>query len=61
MKEGLPMTKLNGWKKPFAIFLFCAVAAIASSTQTFTTLQQFDGTDGVQPYGGLVQATNGDL
>jgi len=28
---------------------------------TFTTLHSFDGTDGVNPYGALVQATDGDL
>jgi len=34
---------------------------LAVSAQNFTTVHSFDRTDGEQPYGTLVQATNGDL
>jgi len=40
---------------------FCVAAAIASSAQAFTTLVSFDGADGANPYGGLVQATDGNF
>jgi uncharacterized repeat protein (TIGR03803 family) len=33
----------------------------SSGLQAFTTLASFNGTDGSNPYAGLVQATNGDL
>jgi uncharacterized repeat protein (TIGR03803 family) len=36
-------------------------AACFSSLQAFTVLASFNGTDGLVPYAGLVQATNGDL
>src|SRR5271154_11113 len=34
---------------------------LSLSAQTFTTLHNFDGTDGSQVFPGLVQAANGDL
>jgi uncharacterized repeat protein (TIGR03803 family) len=55
------MTRLNSWKRFLAIFLFCAVAAILSSAQTFTTLTVFDGTDGQGPNGPLSQGLDGEL
>jgi uncharacterized repeat protein (TIGR03803 family) len=54
------MMKFNNWKHPFAIFLFCTAAAIASSAQTFTTLANFNNTDGDEPVS-LVQATDGNF
>ncbi len=38
-----------------------AAMAFALPAQTFTTLDRFDGADGAQPWGALVQATNGYL
>src|ERR1700685_567924 len=47
---------------PRACFVsgFCVAAAIASSAQTFTTLHNFDGTDGAGP-SGLVQGADGNF
>ena len=42
------------------VLLFCAVAAITASAQTYTKLVTFEGTDGSDP-SGLVQGTNGNL
>ena len=53
--------KFNCGKNPYAVLVLCAATAIALPGQTFTTLHSFDGTDGQNPYSGLVQATNGDL
>ncbi len=52
---------MNWGKRAYAVFLLCATTAIALLAQTFTTLHSFDDTDGIFPFGGLVQATNGDL
>ena len=38
-----------------------AATCFSSGLQAFTTLASFNGTDGANPYTGLVQATNGDL
>ncbi|MGO9306499.1 MAG: choice-of-anchor tandem repeat GloVer-containing protein [Candidatus Korobacteraceae bacterium] len=45
------------------VFWFCAVAAIASPAQNsfFTTLVNFDGTDGSFPAASLVQGNDGSL
>jgi uncharacterized repeat protein (TIGR03803 family) len=55
------VTRRSGWLYACAAFLFCAVAAIASSAQTFTNLASFVGPNGANPYGALVQGINGDL
>lgn len=39
----------------------CGTVFKMTPTGTLTTLHSFDSTDGAQPFGGLVQATNGDL
>ena len=55
------MKRSNVGKLTCAIFLFGA-AAIASPAQTFTTLVNFDGTNGFAPYyEALVQGLNGNL
>jgi uncharacterized repeat protein (TIGR03803 family) len=55
------MTRLSAWKKASAVFLLCAATAVASSAQTFTNLFSFDGADGSDPMGSLVQGASGDL
>lgn len=55
------MDRLIWWKEAYAVFLLCVATAIAAPAQTFTSLLSFDGTDGGEPIGGLVQATNGNL
>ncbi len=42
------------------IWVFYLATAIASPAQTFTTLHNFDGTDGADP-SGLVQGTDGNF
>ena len=48
-------------KAASAMFLLCAAMAMTSPAQTFTTLLNFDGTDGSQPLGPLTQGTDGNL
>src|SRR3954469_13707816 len=56
------VNKSNGGKKFCAILWFCGAVAIASSAQTFTTLANFDESNGRAPYlGSLVQGTDGNL
>ncbi len=43
-----------------AAFLFCAVAVVASSAQTFTTLLDFNGTNGAVP-SALIQGYDGNF
>ena len=43
------------------ILALCAMAAMALSAQTFTTLFSFDGKDGGDPQGALIQATDGNF
>jgi len=53
--------RLNWRNRVYALFLVCAMTAIASPAQTFTNLLSFDGTDGALPYAGLIQGTDGSL
>ena len=58
------MSKVNlhWWKTACAALLLSAATAIALPAQTFTTLADFDGTDGQNPfYGSFVQGTDGNL
>jgi uncharacterized repeat protein (TIGR03803 family) len=41
--------------------VLCATAAIALPAQTFTSLFAFSGRNGANPYGGLVQGTDGNF
>jgi len=55
------MSKLNGWKKDAALILVCLATAIAADAQTFTSLVDFDGTNGDAPlYMSLIQGADGD-
>jgi uncharacterized repeat protein (TIGR03803 family) len=55
------MTKNNSWMMTFVVLLWIATA-IASPAQTFTTLVNFSGTNGVNPYfESLVQGIDGNL
>jgi uncharacterized repeat protein (TIGR03803 family) len=54
------MTKLEGWRIGFVVFMLFAATAIASPAQTFTTLASFDGIDGAFPLAGLVQGRDGN-
>jgi uncharacterized repeat protein (TIGR03803 family) len=55
------MTKTNVLAWTGLVFLLCATGAIASQAQTFTTLLNFDGTNGSDSLAGLVQGTDGNL
>jgi uncharacterized repeat protein (TIGR03803 family) len=48
-------------KSACVVFLFCVLTAIASNAQTFTTLINFDLTNGGQPDVSLVQGLDGSL
>ncbi len=60
-----PFDARRRWEIASAICLLYAVASVAASAQTFTTLYNFCSlsscTDGAAPQAGLVQATNGEL
>ena len=61
MKVGkFNQSRSTGWKTVCAVFLFCAAAAIGSSAQTFTTLVQFNGSNGASPTQ-LLQGMNGNF
>jgi len=56
------MGRVDAWQKACAIFLLCAATAIASSAQTFSTLFNFNGTNGAYPgVSSLVEGTDGNL
>jgi uncharacterized repeat protein (TIGR03803 family) len=62
MKIGkLRQNESSAWKTVCAVFLFCAVATIGSSAQTFTSIHSFDGNDGALPNGGVVQGMDGNF
>jgi uncharacterized repeat protein (TIGR03803 family) len=55
------LEKLKGWKPVCAVFLFLAAMAIVSSAQTFSTLADFNGSDGANTEGSIVQGTDGNF
>ncbi len=54
------MVKLSSMKIACIVLAFCMAAALPSSAQTFTSLANFDFTDGQDP-SWLVQGTNGNF
>ena len=59
------MSQLDSWKQVCAVVAICAavtfVLSAGSSAQTFHVMHAFNGTDGANPYVGLVQGTDGNL
>jgi uncharacterized repeat protein (TIGR03803 family) len=55
------MGKVNWGRWACAVSILCLTTAIVSPAQTFTTLHNFSGTDGRNPYAGLFQSTGGSL
>jgi uncharacterized repeat protein (TIGR03803 family) len=56
------MRKSEFMKVACIVAVFCVATAVASSAQTFTTLANFDGSNGDGPYlGALVQGTDGNF
>src|SRR5215469_1571262 len=55
------LCRLNGRKKAYALFLFCAATAIALPAQTFTNLVNFNLSNGAAPSSPLVQGLDGKL
>jgi uncharacterized repeat protein (TIGR03803 family) len=56
------MGDLSWWKRASAVFAVCAATAIAAHAQTFTTLFDFDGTDGAYPWKmSFVEGVDGNL
>jgi uncharacterized repeat protein (TIGR03803 family) len=56
------MTNLSSWKAIFLWCVICAATAIASRAQTFTTLVNFNYTNGFQPWSmTLIQGTDGNF
>jgi len=53
--------RLNWWKRAYAVLALFAATAMALPAQTFTTLNSFEGPDGGNPSGELVQAANGQI
>jgi uncharacterized repeat protein (TIGR03803 family) len=54
------MTKPSAWKMASVVFL-CAATAIVTQAQTFTTLLDFNLSDGALPFAGLVQGRDGNF
>jgi uncharacterized repeat protein (TIGR03803 family) len=59
------MSKPDSWKKVCGVFAICVAASLTlsgtSAAQTFRLRHAFNGTDGANPYAGLIQGTDGNL
>jgi uncharacterized repeat protein (TIGR03803 family) len=56
------MIKPSSWKAVFLSCVFCAATVIAARAQTFTTLANFDYTNGYMPWSmTLIQGTDGNF
>ncbi len=51
----------SNWKRVQAILVLSVASAVAAHAQTFTTLADFDTTDGANPAAGLVQGADGNF
>jgi hypothetical protein len=59
-RKGSKVGKFNLSKIASIVLVFCIATAIASPTQTFTTLVSFDGTNGADSTAPLIQGTDGN-
>jgi uncharacterized repeat protein (TIGR03803 family) len=55
------MVRMIVWRSALVILLLSAGAAASADAQTLTTILSFDGADGSQPNGSLVQGFDGNL
>ena len=55
------VSQRSGWKATCFAFVFCAAVTITAPAQTFTTLKNFDGTNGSFPNSPLVQGIDGNF
>ena len=61
-RQGSSADELGGWQRVCAVLLFCAAVTVAAPAQTFTTLLNFDGSNGTDPYVmALVQGIDGNF
>jgi uncharacterized repeat protein (TIGR03803 family) len=60
-RKGDKVSKFNWMTKVSGAFLLWAAAAVALPAQTFTTVYNFEGTDGYGPAAGLAQGIDGNL
>ena len=51
----------SAWKRVCILALVCAAAALTSSAQTFSSLLNFNATNGISPNGSLVQGLDGNF
>ena len=54
------MITLNQLKRQWVVLIVCATTAIATA-QTYSTLHNFTGADGANPYSGLMQGPDGNF
>src|SRR5579864_4729175 len=59
--KGIPVIKQPLSKIPLTLLAFWAVTAITMSAQTFTTLVDFNGTNGGRPRSSLIQGPDGNF
>ena len=55
------MWRLNLSRMACIAFVFCAATAVSSDAQTFTTLVNFNFTDGLEPEASLIRGTDGNF